>query len=153
MVTLCIPVGNIGGTILNSLMAKNIFILSSHLIGSLPGNKILGCKSFPFRILRHCFICSKLPISLWRSLMPLGFPTHYIGSGFPPCNVFFRLFFFLRFFWWWYMLPRVSFIFFIFFGHTVQHAGILVPWPGMEPMPPALGAWHLNHWTAREVSF
>ena len=29
--------------------------------------------------------------------------------------------------------------------------GILVPRPGIEPMPPALGAWSLNHWTAREV--
>ena len=27
----------------------------------------------------------------------------------------------------------------------------LVPWPGIEPGPPALGAWSLNHWTAREV--
>ena len=22
----------------------------------------------------------------------------------------------------------------------------LVPWPGIEPRPPALGAWNLNHW-------
>ena len=27
----------------------------------------------------------------------------------------------------------------------------LVPWPGMEPGPPALGAQSLNHWTTREV--
>ena len=27
----------------------------------------------------------------------------------------------------------------------------LVPWPGMEPGPPALGAWSLRHWTTREV--
>ena len=27
----------------------------------------------------------------------------------------------------------------------------LVPWPGIEPGPPALGAWSLSHWTAREV--
>ena len=27
----------------------------------------------------------------------------------------------------------------------------LVPQPGIKPMPPALGAWSLNHWTAREV--
>ena len=32
-----------------------------------------------------------------------------------------------------------------------RSCGILVPWPGIEPMPPALGAWSLNHWTAREV--
>ena len=29
--------------------------------------------------------------------------------------------------------------------------GILVPWPGIEPTPPALAVWSLNHWTAREV--
>jgi len=28
----------------------------------------------------------------------------------------------------------------------------LVPWPGMEPGPPALGEWSLCHWTTREVS-
>ena len=28
----------------------------------------------------------------------------------------------------------------------------LVPWPGMEPRSPALGAWSLSHWTAREVT-
>ena len=27
----------------------------------------------------------------------------------------------------------------------------LVPWPGVEPRPPALGAWSLSHWTIREV--
>ena len=27
----------------------------------------------------------------------------------------------------------------------------LVPWPGIEPGPPAVGAWSLNHWTTREV--
>ena len=29
--------------------------------------------------------------------------------------------------------------------------GILVPWPGIESVPPAVEAWSLNHWTAREV--
>ena len=28
----------------------------------------------------------------------------------------------------------------------------LVPWPGIKPGSPALGAWSLNHWTTREVS-
>ena len=27
----------------------------------------------------------------------------------------------------------------------------LVPWPGIKPGPPALGAWSLSHWTTREV--
>ena len=29
--------------------------------------------------------------------------------------------------------------------------GISVPWPGIEPVPPALGAQSLNHWTTKEV--
>ena len=29
--------------------------------------------------------------------------------------------------------------------------GISVPWPGTKPVPPALEAWSLNHWTAREA--
>ena len=35
-----------------------------------------------------------------------------------------------------------------------QHCGAcetLGPRPGIEPMPPALEAWSLNHWTTREV--
>ena len=27
----------------------------------------------------------------------------------------------------------------------------LVPWPGIEPGPPALGGWSLSHWTTRKV--
>ena len=29
--------------------------------------------------------------------------------------------------------------------------GILVPRPGIEPAPPAVKEWNLNHWTIREV--
>ena len=27
----------------------------------------------------------------------------------------------------------------------------LIPWPGMEPGPPTLGAWSLSHWATREA--
>ena len=30
--------------------------------------------------------------------------------------------------------------------------GVLAPWPGIEPMAPAMEAWSLNHSTAKEVS-
>ena len=36
-----------------------------------------------------------------------------------------------------------------YFGHALQHAEL--PRPGMEPVPLALGAQSLNHWTTREV--
>ena len=29
--------------------------------------------------------------------------------------------------------------------------GVFVPWPGVDPVPPALTALSLNHWTTREV--
>ena len=35
------------------------------------------------------------------------------------------------------------------FGHAMQHAEL--PQPGIEPVPPALEAWSLNHWITREV--
>ena len=41
-------------------------------------------------------------------------------------------------------------LFLIFWPHHAA-CGILVPWPGIEPAPPAVEAWSLNYWTAREV--
>ena len=43
------------------------------------------------------------------------------------------------------------FLFVCFFVFWPHHAGILVPWPGIAPMPLAVGARSLNHRTAREV--
>ena len=53
-------------------------------------------------------------------------------------------------FMWWKQDMVNSLPFFFFFGCTVA-SGILVPWPGIEPVPPALEAPNLNHWTARDV--
>ena len=43
-------------------------------------------------------------------------------------------------------------LFFPLFCRATWHAGcrILVPWPEIEPVPPAVEAWSPNHWTARE---
>ena len=39
-----------------------------------------------------------------------------------------------------------------FFPMATSHGmWILVPQPGIEPMPPAMEVQYLNHWTAREV--
>ena len=40
---------------------------------------------------------------------------------------------------------------FLFFWPRCTAYGILVPQPGIEPVPPAVEAWSLNHWTTREV--
>ena len=45
----------------------------------------------------------------------------------------------------WYVLL------FFFFWLRCATCGILVPQSGIEPVPPALGAWSLNHLTAREI--
>ena len=39
---------------------------------------------------------------------------------------------------------------FVFLLHCEAY-GILVPWPGIEPVPPAVEALSLNHWTTREI--
>ena len=50
----------------------------------------------------------------------------------------------------WYFDWCLFFYYFTFFiCHTARHAEL--PQPGIEPMPPAVGAWSLNHWTTSEV--
>ena len=43
------------------------------------------------------------------------------------------------------------FVIFIYLGSNVWHVGILVTWPGIEPVLPALEVWGLNHWTFMEA--
>ena len=43
------------------------------------------------------------------------------------------------------------FILFIYFWLGCVACGILVPWSGIKPVPPALEAWIHDHWTNREV--
>ena len=48
------------------------------------------------------------------------------------------------------LMPRIfHFTAYLFiYGHKA--CGILVPWPGIKPRPPALKVLNLNHWTIRE---
>ena len=46
--------------------------------------------------------------------------------------------------------PPVFCFCFLFFWLHHTACGILVPQPGIEPVPPPVGAWSPNHWTARE---
>ena len=43
-----------------------------------------------------------------------------------------------------------SYLYIYFWPHCTA-CGILVSWPRIEPVIPALGVWSLNHWTTREV--
>ena len=38
----------------------------------------------------------------------------------------------------------------LFFWLHLKACGILVPWPEMEPVPPAAEVWSPNHWTTRD---
>ena len=62
----------------------------------------------------------------------------------------------IYFFWFWiyfYLLIWMCLVLVAALGIFDLHWGMwdLVPWPGMEPAPPALEAWSLSHWTIREV--
>ena len=50
---------------------------------------------------------------------------------------------------------KLNFFFFFNFMFWSYHVacGILVLWPGIEPSPPMVEAWSLNHWTIREFPF
>ena len=41
---------------------------------------------------------------------------------------------------------------YLFFWLPHEACGILVSWPGIKPVPPALEAQSLNHWTIRDIS-
>ena len=42
------------------------------------------------------------------------------------------------------------YLFFYLFWLYHAACGILVPWLGIEPIPPVMEVWCLNHWTTRD---
>ena len=66
---------------------------------------------------------------------PKGFYKHYFSFCNKGC-----------------VLSLSFFFFFFLFAHCMA-CGILVPWPGVKPLSPALESQSLNHWTVREVHF
>ena len=55
--------------------------------------------------------------------------------------------------WYFLILKFKKFLKFIYLAAAVLSCGMwdLVPWPGIEPGPRALGVQSLSHWTTREV--
>ena len=49
------------------------------------------------------------------------------------------------------MMTIVFFFFFFAFWPYYVVCGILVPWPAIKPVSPAVVAQSPNHWTVREV--
>ena len=52
-----------------------------------------------------------------------------------------------------YLLILLSFFLFFFFFFWPRSMQDLSPPPGTEPVPPAVEAWSLNHWTTKEVPY
>lgn len=48
-----------------------------------------------------------------------------------------------------FILGSFFFFFFSLFGHVAH--GVLVPWLGIESVPPALSMWSFNNWTTGEI--
>ena len=51
----------------------------------------------------------------------------------------------------WQSIYNTKGVIFTIFFFLAEACRIWVPWPGIEPAPPARRAWGLNHWTTREV--
>ena len=90
-----------------------------------------------------------------RACNLLSSPFLMVPSSYHPISCYFTAEFFERVDYTWHLQFPCPLLFFGGVGrgqwpHTC-HAGILVPGPGIEPMPPALGAEGLKHWTTREV--
>ena len=62
-------------------------------------------------------------------------------------GIHFILFYFIFILFYYFIL----FYFILCFRPRHMACGILVPRPGIKPVPPALGAWSHNHWTTRDV--
>ena len=91
----------------------------------------------------HCLfcLCNMNPLMCTKRRLTLGhmlviFPCH--SSGYISMQT--KLSF-------WFMDPT-PFSFFL-----AALCGRRVPWPGMEPAPPAVEAQSLNRWTARKVTW
>ena len=50
-----------------------------------------------------------------------------------------------------YTVGPVGYLFYLFFWSCCVACGILVPQPGIKPVPPALEAQSVNHWTTKGV--
>ena len=50
-----------------------------------------------------------------------------------------------------YTVGPVGYLFYLFFWSCRVACGILVPQPGIKPVPPALEAQSVNHWTTKGV--
>ena len=79
---------------------------------------------------------------------------HWATSEARTCYSSFLRYLLIHLFIWLYQILVVACRIFSF-GMWTLSFGIwdLIPWPGIEPIPPVLGAWSLSHWTTREIPY
>ena len=97
----------------------------------------VSCYSFWLKVY---FVWCKC--SLQKRARVISFGFHLLGIYFSIPSL------------WWTSLKLKCFFFLIlFYFFWLHHVawGILVPWPGIEPLPPALEVRSPNHRTTREV--
>ena len=119
-----------------------LVIESTSSLSPCPGKQRLGLKS----------------PTLYSQSVPLTIGAHPWGVFQKSlCNIAKNCF--LKVFWFIWLCR----VFVVAFGHSgsslLWHMGslfscdiwVLILWPGINPGPPALGAWSVSHWTTREV--
>ena len=89
----------------------------------------------------------KLCVSVENCASSIAHPSESSDSSFVHCLYTILHFYKLQ------VTDRYANPFFFFFSLWPRYmvCGILVPWQGIEPVPPAVEAQSPNHWTAREV--
>ena len=68
-------------------------------------------------------------------------------------NVTYLFFYYLFFFFFFCLIKHFLIFFFLPVPSLSCSMGDLVPCPGIEPRPPALGVQRLGHWATREIPF
>ena len=111
----------------NAVIQRRLLLARSRKHDGAP-REILGVQWIPFKW--HHALCLLFCLLLRLSLEQSSSPVQWCSSSAAYQNHLESFFFFLP--------------------HHVT-CGILVPGPGFKPVPLALGAQNLNHWTSREV--
>ena len=81
-----------------------------------------------------------------RCLHPLTMFTHFLHTAFPISGNYQSILYFLFCF---VLFQFVVVVVVVVYDHPTQL--VELPWPGTEPMPPAVEGQSLNHWITREV--
>ena len=123
--------------------------------------RILGGRCHGF--LEGFFQTHRLKLCLLWFLHCMWILYHWATSEARICYSSFLRYLLMHLFIWLYQILVVACRIFSFsvacrifsFGMWTLSFGIwdLIPWPGIEPIPPVLGAWSLIHWTTREIPY